>query len=611
MLLVVAADESGEAATVRRAADRLGLTTGGLEEAEAAGLITIGDGRIEFRHPLVRSAIYQRAAGGDRRAAHGAIAASLRGDWQATRRAWHRAAAAVEPDEAVAAALEAAADEARSRTGYAAAGRAHERAASLTPDDEARARRELAAADAYWRVGRWQRASELLDAAEERSADPLLRADAQLLRGRIAYFRGETDGTHAWLLEESGQVAALDGRRAAMLAGLALDCAFFTADYAIPLATAAAAARVAQSQAVPLGARDTPWLSAALIFIGEPEAALRFTERLRAELDDAALTQDDLFNLVSVATAYGWLCEFGVARDLATGALAAARQQGSLSLVAHACDALAVLHIGAGNLDAAVAAAGELQTIGRETRQAGFEGLGAWHLADVASIRGERDAVSRLRRRPRRPVVVPRLGLAEPVSSAGCISDWESRRRRVPPWRPASTSTLHTRSASAPAPSTWPRGTSDLGRPDAAVETLERVAPRTRQAWGLAALARCRGLLDDAFDAPFAESIDTFARARTPVRGGPRPASATANGSVARAAASTRASSCAPPLRCSSGCARSPGPNACVTSSAPRERPCPSDPTPTLRDGSRRRSSTSPWPSRRAPATVRSPPASS
>ena len=50
-----------------------------------------------------------------------------------------------------------------------------------------------------------------------------------------------------------------------------------------------------------------------------------------------------------------------------------------------------------------------------------------------------------------------------------------------------------------------------MGRPDAAVETLERVAPRTRQAWGLAALARCRGLLDDAFDAPFAESIDTFA----------------------------------------------------------------------------------------------------
>lgn len=57
VLLVVAADESGEAATVRRAADRLGLATRGLEEAETAGLIVIGDGRIEFRHPLVRSAV--------------------------------------------------------------------------------------------------------------------------------------------------------------------------------------------------------------------------------------------------------------------------------------------------------------------------------------------------------------------------------------------------------------------------------------------------------------------------------------------------------------------------------------------------------------------------
>ena len=201
-----------------------------------------------------------------------------------------------------------------------------------------------------------------------------------------------------------------------------------------------------------------------MIFIDEPEAALRFTEGLRAELDDAALTQDDLFNLVSVATAYGWLCQFGVARDLATGALAAARQQGSLSLVAHACNALAVLHIGAGNLDAAVAAAGELQTIGRETRQAGFEGLGAWHLADVASIRGERDAVSAYVDDLAGPLwylgwdsracLLGRLhlGLGDPEAACAAL---EAGVNLDAPHR----------SASAPAPSTWPRGTSDWGGP--------------------------------------------------------------------------------------------------------------------------------------------------
>ena len=324
-LLVVAADDSGETATVRHAAGLLGLADADLEEAEAAGLVRVGGGRIEFRHPLVRSAVYQRAAAPDRRRAHRAIADSLHGDWQASRRAWHCAAAAVGPDEAVAAALDTAGHDARSRTGYTAAARAYERAASLTPDDEPRARRELAAADAYWQVGSWQRATELLDAARERSSDPLLRADVQLLRGRIADFRGELDGLHARLLEEAVRVASLDGRRAGMLAGAAVDSAF-NADHATLLATAAAAVRLVQSMA--LDARDTPWLCSALLAVGEQVEARRFVERLRAELDATPGADDDLYARVSVAVAYGWLGEFELACDLATDALSVAREQG-------------------------------------------------------------------------------------------------------------------------------------------------------------------------------------------------------------------------------------------------------------------------------------------
>ena len=76
------------------------------------GLIEVADGGIRFRHPLVRSAIYQSAPPPLRRRAHGALAACLSGEWQADRRAWHRAAATAGADEDVAAELAAMAERA-------------------------------------------------------------------------------------------------------------------------------------------------------------------------------------------------------------------------------------------------------------------------------------------------------------------------------------------------------------------------------------------------------------------------------------------------------------------------------------------------------------------
>jgi DNA-binding CsgD family transcriptional regulator/tetratricopeptide (TPR) repeat protein len=507
-LLVLAADDSGETATVRRAAGRLGLTDADLEEAETAGLVLLGDGRIEFRHPLVRSAVYQRAAAPERRAAHRAIADSLRGDWQASRRAWHRAAAATDPDEAVAAALDAAAHEARSRTGYAAAARAYERAASLTPDDESRAHREFAAADAYWQIGRWQRAIELLDAAQERSSDALVRADVQLLRGRIADFRGETAGLHALLLDEAVRVAPLDARRAAMLAGAAVDSAF-NADHATLLATAAVAVRLVQSEALALDARATPWLCSALLAIGEQVEARRFVERLRAELDATSGAEDDLYTRVSVAIAYGWLGEFALARHLATRALSAAREQGALSLVAYACGTLSALHVAVGNFDTAAAFAEETRTIGRDTGQRGVELHGVWYLCDVAAMRGEREACSSYLAQ------LPSPMFWNGWDTTACLRG----RLHLGLGDPETVSAVIEAGVDLDAPASFYVCTSvfdlaeayvRLGRPAAAAETLERIAPGVTQAWGVAAMARSRGLLDEDFDASFQESIKGF-----------------------------------------------------------------------------------------------------
>ena len=118
LLLVAAADESGDLATALRATAQLGASTEALDAAERAGLAHARGTRLEFRHPLVRSAVYQSAPLSRRRAAHAALARVLDADADADRRAWHRAAASVEPDSSVGDELEQTAERARRRSGF-------------------------------------------------------------------------------------------------------------------------------------------------------------------------------------------------------------------------------------------------------------------------------------------------------------------------------------------------------------------------------------------------------------------------------------------------------------------------------------------------------------
>ncbi len=95
LLLVAAADEVGGASTVLRAAAQLGAGIEAFDAAEEAGLLRVDGARLEFRHPLIRSAVYHGAPLSQRQAAHRALAGALDGDDD--RRAWHRAAASLAP----------------------------------------------------------------------------------------------------------------------------------------------------------------------------------------------------------------------------------------------------------------------------------------------------------------------------------------------------------------------------------------------------------------------------------------------------------------------------------------------------------------------------------
>ncbi|PFG42066.1 transcriptional regulator [Isoptericola jiangsuensis] len=148
--------------------------------AEAAGLVHLDDGRVRFRHPLVRTAVRDVAPLAERRGAHLALAeASTDPD----RRAWHLAAAAVGPDADAAQALEDTAERARLRGGWAAAARALERAGELSPDPADATRRLLLAAPAAMFTGRTDWVERVAARARSLAPDAASRHEADLFSG--------------------------------------------------------------------------------------------------------------------------------------------------------------------------------------------------------------------------------------------------------------------------------------------------------------------------------------------------------------------------------------------------------------------------------------------
>jgi DNA-binding CsgD family transcriptional regulator/tetratricopeptide (TPR) repeat protein len=189
LVRLAAADPSGDRALIWRAAERLGIPIQAAGPAAEAGLVEFG-ARVRFRHPLARSAAYQLAPIQARQEIHTALAEVTDPAADPDRRAWHRAQAAPEPDEKVAAELERSAERAQARGGLAAAAAFLERAVALTADPARRTDRALGAAQAHMHAGGFGNALGLLAAAEDQGSgglDEFASARVDLLRGHIAF----------------------------------------------------------------------------------------------------------------------------------------------------------------------------------------------------------------------------------------------------------------------------------------------------------------------------------------------------------------------------------------------------------------------------------------
>ncbi|PEG60722.1 AAA family ATPase [Mycolicibacterium boenickei] len=213
LLLIAAADPTGDAALVWRAAELLGIGPDSAVSAADSGLAEIGT-QVRFRHPLVRSATYWSASGADRQSVHRALGEATDPALDPDRRSWHFAEAAPGPDAELSDDLERSAGQALGRGGLAAAAAFLERAALLTLDPARRGERALAAAEVKVQAGRFDAAIALLATAEAGPLDERQRARIDLLRAHLAFATSRGGEASLLLLRAAKRFEPVDAVRA-------------------------------------------------------------------------------------------------------------------------------------------------------------------------------------------------------------------------------------------------------------------------------------------------------------------------------------------------------------------------------------------------------------
>jgi DNA-binding CsgD family transcriptional regulator len=352
LLLLAAADPTGDTALEWRAAAILGIADAAANNVEVDGLVAF-DAGVVFRHPLVRSALYRAADPEERRAAHGALAEATDPAIDPDRRAWHRAQAASQPDEGVAAELERSAARAQERGGYAAAAAFLERSCSLTVDPGRRAGRALAAAEAKEQAGSLDDALALASTAEGGPLDDGQRARLDVLRGRISFETDRGNEAPPLLLAAARRLEAHDHAAAREAYLDALTAALFAGRLGGPVDArqVAAAACSAPKRRPRPNAADLLLDGLALLIT---DGAAAGTPVLRLALsalgNDEGGTEDGLRWLWLAGRAAGYIWDYENWDSLTRRQIRLARESGALTVLPLTLSTRAGVELYAGNL---------------------------------------------------------------------------------------------------------------------------------------------------------------------------------------------------------------------------------------------------------------------
>jgi DNA-binding CsgD family transcriptional regulator len=535
-LVLAATSDSGDLSMLARAAGRLGVDLGALTVAESAGLVALRAGRVEFRHPLARSAVYAGASAEERREAHRALAAALP-DRDIDRRAWHLASAAVGLDESASAALAQAGARSRDRSAYATAAAAFERAGRLAADSERRARLLLQAGEASWFAGLGDRAGALLDEARALTTAPAMQVEIDQLAGHIAARRGQVMRSHAILTAAAERA---DPERAAVMLSEAASVCFYAgnpaemlavaerASAALPenpsirarfvVATAVGMARVfggdgaagaeAIQEATALAQRSPelreevgllPWLTIAPLFLREADVGRSLLEEALATARARAVVGALPFMLGLIGRDQAGTELWAIAESSYREAIDLAREGDQRTDLVFSLAGLASLHARRGREDECRAAAAEALSLAAELGARLYEVWATSALGELELALG--DAARAAEQFERQDRLLDELGITD-------VDLWPAAERVEAYIR--------------------------LGRVDEARVLADRFSAAARakgQPWSMARALRSQGLLaaDDKLSEPFDEALrhhartpDAFEEARTRLAYGER-----------------------------------------------------------------------------------------
>ena len=391
-LLIAAAEEAGELAVTLRAASKLELPQAALDPAEEIGLVRIDGAVLSFRHPLVRSVVYESATLGQRQRTHAALAAALEGADSAERAVWHRAMGAVTPNEEVAAALEASAQRSHLRGGHESAASAFERAAALSERSPERARRLAAAAQAAWTAGQGDRARELV-----RRALPLADRPQRAL---LLMMRGVIEGQSGWLLDGVASMqhaAALSEDPSVTLQLLREGCVMAAQAGAIEEAVQVAARA---ADITPADEIDSFTQASLIAGAAELSGDYERSRSLSVELVELVEEIDDPACLIWAALSAARLGMRREAIHHANRAVSNAREQGAMTTLPFALQAQAAALIGESRFELAYASADEGWRLALDTGQLWPASWNLLRLVQIDAVRGDEELARARRRAP-------------------------------------------------------------------------------------------------------------------------------------------------------------------------------------------------------------------
>ena len=521
--LLVAAAAPERLGPVAAACGALDYDHRALEEAEEADMIAIKADRVVFAHPLLRGTVYQGAGAGERRRVHAALAAA---DDDETSAAWHLARAAVGPDEAAAAALEAVAGTSAARGAFAAATDAFERAAELSEAASDGAQRLLAAGLAAAAGGANERAVAVLARAAE-AARGELRITARHALAMVSLWAGGNvaDG-YRMLVETADEIVDDDPVQAAELHADAGVASVIAGDCRSALEHGLRARQlIGQDGDATVRAQALSILAWSLTLrgrAGDAREVIAELDPLLADVDplSPAAQSIALSNNSRIATE-----DYRRAREENLALIAAAEESGGLGAVPFPLVTAADCAHRIGDWDDAEREIARALELAEETGQRGPLTLGLIVAAYLAAGRGEEDES--------RAAVERALAIAEPAG-IGCITTFghgalgflELSLGRIDSAVAELERVAQLAEAAGLEDPTLIPWAPDLveayarrGELDAAARTaagLAEQAERAANPLALALAARCRGLVAEDFDAEFAEALELHDRTPAP-----------------------------------------------------------------------------------------------